>query len=63
MLRLSKHKIWNVHIPGNAELENETGFELFMLEVSEHTNQNLDEITVFRFYSLLDYIKNKNSDG
>ena len=60
MLRLSKPSLWNVHMQGNAELEMETGFEDFMFLVAEHTNEDLDKITVFRFYSLLDYIKNKN---
>ena len=60
MLRLSKPNLWNVFIPGNAELEMETGFEQFLFEVAEHTKEPLDKITVFRFYSLLDYIKNKN---
>jgi hypothetical protein len=45
---------------GNAELEMEVGFEDFMFMVAEHTNEDLDKITVFRFYSLLDYIKSKN---
>lgn len=63
MLRLSAPRIWNVYLPGNAELEMESGFELFMLSVSEHTTQDLDKITVFRFYSLLEYIKGKNKNG
>jgi hypothetical protein len=48
---------------GNAELEMEKGFEQFLFEVAEHTKEDLDKITVFRFYSLLDYIKNKNSSN
>jgi hypothetical protein len=63
MLRLSKPNLWNVFMDGNAELEMETGFEQFLFEVAEHTKEDLDKITVFRFYSLLDYIKNKNSNG
>ena len=63
MLRLSKPNLWNVHLPNNAELEMEVTFEEFMFQVAEHTSEDLDKITVFRFYSLLDYIKNKNSDG
>jgi hypothetical protein len=63
MLRLSKPKLWNVFMTGNAELEMETGFEQFLFEVAEHTKEDLDKITVFRFYSLLDYIKNKNSSN
>tara|TARA_Y100000310_G_scaffold331124_1_gene404143 strand:+ start:327 stop:623 length:297 start_codon:yes stop_codon:yes gene_type:complete len=64
MLRLSKPNLWNVHLPHNMELEMETQFEQWLFEIQEHTKEDLDKITVFRFYSLLDYIKNKNnSDG
>jgi hypothetical protein len=63
MLRLSKPNLWNVYLPNNAELEMEVGFEDFMFTVAEHTKEDLDKITVFRFYSLLDYIKSKNSNG
>lgn len=63
MLRLSKPSVWNVYIHGNAELEHETGFENFLFTVSEHTNEDLDKMTVYRFYCLLDYIKGKNKNG
>lgn len=61
MLRLSKPNVWNVYLPGNAELDHEVGFEGFMFAVAEHTNEDLDKITVFRFYSLLDHIKSKGN--
>ena len=57
---MDKPNIWNIYIPGNMEVEMETEFEKFMLAVSEHTNENIDNISVFRFYSLLSYIKEKN---
>jgi hypothetical protein len=63
MLRLSKPSVWNVHITGNAELEHEVGFEAFMFVVSEHTKEDINTMTVFRFYSLLDYIKSKSTNG
>lgn len=59
MLRLSKPSLWNVHMPNNAELEFENGFESFMFLVAEHTNEDLDKITVYRFYILYNYIKDK----
>ncbi len=61
MMRLSKPSVWNVHLPDNAELEMETGFESFMFLIAEHTNEDLDKITVFRFYSLLTHIKSKST--
>ena len=57
MLRLSKPSLWNVYMEGNAELQWEVGIESFMFLVAEHTKEDLDKITVFRFYSLLDYKK------
>lgn len=60
LLRLSSPNIWNVNKPKNMEVEMETEFEKFMLAVGEHTAEKLDEITVFRFYSLLSFIKEKN---
>ncbi len=63
MLRLSKPSIWNVYMSGNAELEMEVGFEGFLFAIAEHTKEDLEEITVFRFYSLLDHIKSKQTNG
>ena len=63
MLRLSKPNLWNVHLAGNAELEMETGIEDFMFMVAEQTQEELEKITVFRFYSLLNYIKSKDKNG
>ena len=40
-------------------LKQNSDFEQLMLLVGEHTNQDLNEITTFRFYNLLDYIKSK----
>lgn len=61
LLRLTKPKIWNVNITGNEELVMETGFDKFVFLVQEHTTVNIDEISLFRFYSLLDYIKEKTA--
>lgn len=60
MLMMDLPKIWNINHRGNMEVEMETEFAKFMLSVSEHTNENMNEITVFRFYALLGYIKEKN---
>lgn len=63
MLRLSKPKIWNVHLKNNAELEMTTGFEAYLFLIAEHTNVDLEKISLFRFHSLVDYIKSKNKNG
>ena len=61
MLRLSKAEIWNIYIAGNAALELENSFETFMFSVQEHTKEDLDNMSVYRFYCLLDHIKNKKN--
>lgn len=60
LLMLDLPNVWNVNHANNMEVEMETEFEMFMLSVGEHTNERVDEITVFRFYALLAYIKEKN---
>jgi hypothetical protein len=60
MLRLTIPNIWNVYQKGNLEIEMETGFDKFLVALGEHTTEKLDEITVFRFYSLLGFLKEKN---
>lgn len=60
LLRLDLPNVWNINTSGNMEVEMETEFDMFMLAVGEHTKERVDEITVFRFYALLGYIKEKN---
>ena len=59
MMRLSIPQNWNVYVKGNAILKQNADFEHLMLLAGEHTNEDLNEITTFRFYNLLDYIKSK----
>lgn len=61
MLRLSKPSVWNIYIGGNMELQMENGFETFLFSVQEYTKEDLEKITVYRFYCLLEHIKNKNN--
>lgn len=64
MLQLKKPNIWNTNVEGNMEVQTEVEFEKFLVSLSEHTSENLEEITIFRFYSLIDYLKEKHSrDG
>ena len=63
LLRLINPTYWNLNIDNSAEKEIELGFEEFMLTVREYTTEDLENITTFRFYSLLDYIKKKQNNG
>lgn len=59
MLEMRKPNIWNVHTDGNMEILMEVDFEKFLLAVSEHTNEKIDEVSTFRFYALTDFLKEK----
>ena len=59
MLELKKPNVWNTNIEGNMEVETEVEFEKFLVSLSEYTNENLEEITVFRFYALIDLLTEK----
>ena len=63
MLRLSVPELWNVYEKNNAELQHEIGFEQFMFLVQEHTKEDLKKIETTRFYSLLNYIEDKNKQN
>ena len=63
MLELKKPNVWNTNIAGNMEVETEVEFEKFLVSLSEYTNENLEEITVFRFYALIDLLKEKNKNN
>ena len=63
VLELSKPNIWNIFIDGNKELSYEKDFESLMFSVSEHTNQNVEEMSVYKFYCLIDYIKQKQKSN
>lgn len=60
LLKLQKPNVWNVYEDGNMEIEMEVEFEKYMLAVSEHTNEDIDEMSTFRFYALQEYLKEKN---
>lgn len=59
MLLMDTPGNWNVNVKGNLEVEMEIEFEKMMFTVSEHTTEDINEITVFRFYSLIGFIKEK----
>lgn len=59
LLRLTTPDFWNTNIEGNAEVRTEREYDLLLLAVGEHTKEDLDKITIKKFYSLLEYIKQK----
>ena len=63
LLKLITPSFWDMNQKDNAEQEIEVGFEEFMLSVAEHTKENLETITTFKFYTLLEFIKNKNNNN
>jgi ubiquitin C-terminal hydrolase len=63
LLKLIKPSFWNLNREGNADVDIEVGFEEFMISVSEHTKEDLNTITTFKFYTLLKHINKKHKDG
>jgi hypothetical protein len=63
LLRLIKPTFWNLNREGNADVDIEVGFEQFMMSVAEHTKEDLNTITTFKFYTLLKHINKKQSDA
>ncbi len=59
MLEMRKPNIWNVHTDGNMEILMEVEGEKFLLALSEHTNEKVDELSTFRFYALTDFLTEK----
>lgn len=63
ILLQNRPRSWNVYVKGNMEIEMEVEFEKFLLSVSEHTNENVETLSVFKFNVLVDYLKEKNKNG
>ena len=63
LLKLINPSFWNLNREGNADVDMEVGFEEFMMSVGEHTKEDLNAITTFKFYTLLKHINKKNKDG
>ena len=60
ILELQDVNVWNVYAEGNMEIEMEVDFEKYMLAVSEHTNENMETMSTFRFYAMQEYLKEKH---
>lgn len=60
ILLMTKPNNWNIHKKGNLEIKMESDFIKLLFAISEHTNENMNEISVFSFYALIDFIQEKN---
>lgn len=61
ILLMDKPNIWNVYHKGNMEVEMEVEFTKFLFAVGEETNQDVTDISVFDFYTLIQWIEEKHS--
>lgn len=61
ILGFIKPNVWNVFVKGNMEVELEVEFEKLLASLSEHTNELVDNFSVFRFYAFIDMITEKNT--
>lgn len=60
ILENDKPHVWNVHIENNMERVLEVDFNKFAIQVTELSNQRLEDMTTFRFYATVEYLKEKN---
>ncbi len=61
MLSLDTPNSWNVNATDNMEITMESDFDKYLFSISEHTNVDTEQITVFKFYALESYITEKLS--
>lgn len=60
MLEQRKPNVWNTNIVGNMEVETEVEFEKFLVSLSEHTTENPEDFSVFKFYALIELLTEKS---
>ena len=60
LLSIHLPNVWNINMEGNMEIKMEVEFDKFLFAISEHTSVDLEKLTAFKFYSLIDYLKSKN---
>lgn len=59
MLSIFKTNSWNVNTEGNMEIQMETDFTKYMFSIEEHSNSEVEDMSVFRFYALEEYVSEK----
>ncbi len=57
ILSLYPPNVWNIYIAGNMEREMEVEFEKFLINISRHIGQDIEQISTFKFYSMLEYLR------
>lgn len=60
LLKLVNPQFWNLNKSDNAEKEIELSYENLLISVSENSREDLKNITTFKFYNLMNYLKNKS---
>ena len=63
LLEVTRPNIWNVNMTGNMETVMEVDFDKTLVSISIHAKQNVDDITVFRYFSILDYLQEQNRNA
>lgn len=63
ILERDKPNTWNVWKNGNMERSMEVDFTKFAVNVSELSKQSIEDMTVFKFYATLEYLKEKHAQN
>lgn len=61
MLSMDTPDSWNVNAKDNMEVKMEVDFEKYLFAVAEHTKVDVEEVSVYRFYALEEFISEKLS--
>lgn len=63
LLEIFPVNVWNVNHENNMEIFMEVEFKKFLFSVGEFTNLNVENLSVFDFYALINHIKDKKPSG
>lgn len=61
MLSMNTPSSWNINAKDNMERRMEIDFEKYLFAVAEHTKIDVEEVSVYRFYALEEFIREKLS--
>jgi hypothetical protein len=51
--------IWNIYVEGNMEIKMESDFERFLVALEESGFKDMDNCSIGKFYSILEYLDEK----
>lgn len=59
IMKITQPSYWNAFIKGNADVETERQAEMLLINVGEHTKKDVENISMLRFYYIMEFITSK----